>query len=190
MAWSAGTVTWGAIGVSWNIESPYVTFTVAMAKSDLSKFDYWGFGFNAEGTDDGDAGTDFYMIYKDGTGTSRIVDTQVNSEETGPVTDATNDASIISHAVGTDGHFVTSFSRLLDTSDTTADIVLVENSEYELFLRAGVNKDGVPQWTDDYYHTHFGIEFSNTYAKTKDYEEEDYSPALAFMSMLGLLLFA
>ena len=188
VAWSAGSVTWGAIGVSWNIESPYVTFTVAMAAADLSKFDYWGFGFNEDGSDDDDEGTDFYIVYKDGTGVNRVVDSVLN-DESGPTTDSVNDASIITHAVDASGNFVTSFSRLLDTGDAN-DYTLVEGTDYELFLRAGTVKDGAPQWVDDYYNKHFEVEFSNTEEKTKDYSEEDYSPALTyFIGLLGLILF-
>lgn len=190
VAFSDGTVTWGGIGVAWNIESPQVSFTIAMSSNDLSKFDYWGFGFNEDGEDFDDAGTDFYMVYKDGTGTGRVVDSYLQEKDAGPLTDTENNVSVTTHAVDANGNFVTSFSRNLDTGDTSHDYVLVEGAKAELYLRAGVVKDGVVQWTKDYYRTNFAVEFSNTYAKEKDFEEEDYSPTLTyFMGLLALLLF-
>ena len=189
VAFSQGTVTWGGLGVAWNIESPQVSFTVAMAQADLSKFDWWGFGFNKDGEDFNDAGTDFYMVYKDGTGTGRVVDSYLQDDDAGPLTDSDNNLSVTTHAIDSNGNFVTSFSRNLDTGDSN-DFVLVEGEEIELFLRAGIVKDGVAQWTKDFYMTNFSVDFTNTYTKEKDYEEGDYSPALTyFTGLLALLLF-
>ena len=98
----------------------------------LDSFDWWGFGItDADGTMDH---FDVYMIYKDGTGDNRVVDSWAPSA--GAIfTDSINSITVESHE-RSGGDFVSKFKRALQTADTE-DEQLEEDKTFRMLLAAG-----------------------------------------------------
>jgi len=110
------SASWGGITVSWDISGSNVEFTVVVTKDTIdSGSTWWGFGINSSSSM---AGADIYMIYKDGSGSNRVVDSTASSNSS-PTTDSTSHVTVSSHTTNGDGTMTTVFTRPLDTGDTS-----------------------------------------------------------------------
>ena len=114
MAFGTGSIKWKFEEVDWDVDGYLVHFTVLLREEYVDKFDWWGFGItDADGTMDH---FDVYMIYKAGSDNTSVIDSWAPSA--GAIfNDDTSDIIVASHGLK-DGHFVSKFSRVLDTGDS------------------------------------------------------------------------
>jgi len=132
VAFGVGTFTSDDINVSWDISDGEVTFIVQVSSDIASEFNYWGIGLNPD--DDDMDGADLWIIQEDGT----VLDYWGIENDNPPLdTDynGTDDIHSVTHT-SSDGGYITTFTRDLDTGDS-ADVKLVEGDSYALIWAFG-----------------------------------------------------